>query len=349
LSFERPKTEQEEKRENLKDADDVEDVLKHGYGRGEEITWVFLGMVRAAGFEAYPVLVSTRDKHFFNGNMMNAKSLNDNVVLVIVSGNKKFFDPGARYTPYGQLPWWETAVVARRLDKDGGDWITTDLPSSKSNHVERKAKFALSPQGTLEGDVSVIFTGQEAMSRRLVELLEDDTDRKQFLEKELQASMPTGADVKLVNDPDWDGSTATLEAQYRVRVPGWAAAAGSRLLMPVGLFTAQQKAIFLHATREYPIYFHFPAEVDDDVSVELPKDWKISSLPQASNISETPYGYATSYQESSGALHWQRSLRLDMAIVATKYYDTLQGFFQKVRAADEEQAVLTRITKTAAR
>jgi hypothetical protein len=349
LTFERAKSEQETKRENLKEADDVEDVLKHGYGYGGEITWLFLAMARAAGFEAYPVLVSTRNKYFFNPQMMNSRKLNDNVVLVMVGGKQMFFDPGARYTPYGQIPWFETAVMARRLDKDGGEWITTVLPSSKTNHVERKAAFKVSANGALEGNVAVTFTGQEAMSRRLAERLEDDTDRKQFLENELKATMPSGTDVQLLNNPDWESSSVSMEAQYSVRVPGWAASIGSRMLMPVGLFTARQKAMFLHPVREHPIYFEFPNEVDDDVTIDIPKDWKVGGLPQATNVADKGFGYATSYQDANGSVHWQRSLRLDLTIVDVKHYGILQEFFQKVRAADEEQAVLTRIARTAAR
>ena len=32
-----------------------------------------------------------------------------------------------------------------------------------------------------------------------------------------------------------------------------------------------------------------------------------------------------------------------MTLVAAKYYEKLQEFFQTVRAADEEQAIITRI------
>jgi hypothetical protein len=148
--------------------------------------------------------------------------------------------------------------------------------------------------------------------------------------------------VHLINDPDWDSSSPTMEAQFSVRIDGWAARAGSRLLMPVGLFTAQQKSTFLHTTRVHPIYFQFPAEIDDDVNIEIPGDCKVASLPQASTLSDPAYGFSASYQHSNGAIHWQRSLRLDMTIVAAKSYGILQDFFQKVRAADEEQAVLTR-------
>jgi hypothetical protein len=349
LTFERSRSAEEIKREGLKAAKNVEDVLEHGYGYGDEITWLFLGLVRAAGYDAHPVLVPTRDKRFFNPGMMNARNLNDNIVLVMVGGEAKYFDPGARYTPYGLLPWYETAVSARRLDKDGGDWVTTLLPSSKENHVERKAQFTLSPSGVLEGTVAVTFTGQEAMSRRLTENLEDDGDRKQYLENDLKSAMPGSAEVQLTNHPDWNSSAPSLEAQYSVKIDGWGTSAGSRLLLPAQVFTARQKSMFLHSTREHPIYFASPVEISDDIIIEVPKEWRVSSLPQARQVLEKAYGYSSSFEESGGKLHMQRSYRLDLTLVHVKYYGTLQNFFQNVRSADDEAAVLSRLPNTSAR
>jgi len=94
-SFEREKTEQELKREKQKEANNVEDVWKHGYGNGRQITWLFLGMAQAAGFEASPVLFSRRSETFFNNAIMNTRDLNDNAVEVIVNGKERYFDPVA--------------------------------------------------------------------------------------------------------------------------------------------------------------------------------------------------------------------------------------------------------------
>ena len=349
LTFERSRSEEEIKREGLKAAKNVEDLLDHGYGYGDEITWLFLGLVRAAGFDAHPVLVPTRNKRFFNPQMMNSRNLNDNIVLIMVGGEAKYFDPGVRYAPFGVLPWYETAVRALRLDKDGGDWVTTMLPSSKENHIERKAQFALSPSGTLEGAVTVNFTGQEAMSRRLAENLEDDGARKQYLEDDLKSALPRSAEVQLTNQPDWDSSASSLQAQYRVRIDGWGAGGGSRLLLPAQVFTAGQKSVFLHSTREHPIYFSSPVEVSDDIGIEVPKEWQVSGVPQARQTAEKGYGYSTSFEESGGTMRLRRSFRLDLTLVNAKYYGTLQSFFQNVRAADDEAVVLSRLRSTSAR
>src|SRR5260370_26925884 len=65
-TYELRKTAQEEKREKEKVAENVEDVWKRGYGTGMQLTWLYLALVRAAGFEAYGVWVSDRRNYFFH-------------------------------------------------------------------------------------------------------------------------------------------------------------------------------------------------------------------------------------------------------------------------------------------
>ena len=71
----------------------VEDVWKRGYGDGIEITWLFLGLARAAGFEASGVMVSERSKYFFNPNLMDPHKLDSNVVVVKLNGKTFFATP----------------------------------------------------------------------------------------------------------------------------------------------------------------------------------------------------------------------------------------------------------------
>jgi hypothetical protein len=130
------KTEQQEKREKLKPPANVEELWKEQYGSGWGITWLFLGLVRAAGFEGYPCLVSGRGEYFFHKERLNSRELDANIVLVKVDGKDMFFDPGAEFTPFGMLPWMETNVAGLRLDKDGGKWIFT-VSSSATNEIPR--------------------------------------------------------------------------------------------------------------------------------------------------------------------------------------------------------------------
>ena len=53
-TFEEEETQQEEKRKQEKEIKNAEDIWKRGYGSGWELPWLYLALVRAAGFEAYP-------------------------------------------------------------------------------------------------------------------------------------------------------------------------------------------------------------------------------------------------------------------------------------------------------
>jgi hypothetical protein len=341
LSFERQATEQETEREDLADNDDAEDVLKHGYAHGDHVTWFFYGLLRAAKIDASLVLVSTRDDNFFDQRLMNARDLNTCVVLVNLGDSLVYLDPGTPFMPFAYLPWSETAVKGLRLGTDGGQWVTTTVPGATESRVERKVTLKLSPSGTLEGKATVTYVGLEASWRRLTERNEDATDRRKFLEQDLEAGIPTGIDVKLTNTPDWTSSESPLVAEFELRVPGWAAAAGNRALMPVGLFGGSEKHMFEHSARVHPLYFTFPYQHTDEVVIELPPGWQFSSVPKARTADIKVATYNSSAQFTGGTLTMKRELALNTILVQQKFYTQVRDFYQAVRAGDEDQIVIT--------
>jgi hypothetical protein len=339
-SYEARKTEQEEKRENPKEINNVEELWKQGYGDGYHLTWLYLALVRAAGFEAYPVQVSARSEYFFNPQRENPNELNSNVVLVKLNGKDIYCDPGTAFAPFGLLPWAETGVQGLRLDKDGGTWIKTAIPESSESRIERKAALKLTEEGALEGKLTITYSGLEALSRRLEERNEDDTSRNKFLEDQVRECIPVGIDLELTNKPDWASSAPTLVAEFDLKVPGWASAAGRRATIAVGLFGGTEKHMFEHASRVYPLYMRFPFQKLDDVTIALPLGWQVSSLPKGENDDGHIVVYSIKSENNKGTLHVVRSLNVDFLMIDTKYYPALRSFFQLVKAGDEQQIVL---------
>ncbi len=339
-SFEAEKTEQEEKRSKEKPPENVEEVWKKQRGGGYSLTWLFLALARAAGLDASGVWVSERQKYFFSPQSMDGRKLDENVVVVNLNGKSAFFDPGAAFVPYGLLPWSETGVPGLRLDKDGGTWIQTTLPSSGDSGIQRMGHLKLSDNGDLEGKVTVTFTGLEASERRVEEHLSDDAARKKYLEDEIKGSIPVGCEVELTNQPDWKSSTPPLVADFTVKIPGWVAGAGRRALLPVGLFSAPEKHLFDHADRVQPIYFSYPFARTDDVNIELPLGWQISTLPSPQKTDAHIITYTMQAENNKGTLHLNRTLNVDILMLEPKYYPALRNFFQTVRTVDEQQVIL---------
>jgi transglutaminase-like putative cysteine protease len=339
-SYELRKTEQEQKREKEKVETNVEEIWKRGYGNGVQLTWLYLALVRAAGFEAYGCWVSDRRNYFFDPGTMQARKLNANVVLVKLNGKDLYFDPGGAFTPFGLLEWSETGVTGLRLDKDGGSWIHTRLPASSESRVERAAKLKLTETGDLEGKLTVTYTGLEAMYHRLNVRHADEVARKKFLEERVKSQVPSAAEAELTNKPDWSASETPLVAEFDIRIPGWASSAGKRTLIPAGIFTAGEKQIFKHADRVHPIYFEYPYQKLDDVIIELPQGWQVNSVPPGEDQEKGVVGFSLKVENGKDSVHLTRKVRADFLLLETKYYGALRAFFQGVRTADEQQIVL---------
>jgi hypothetical protein len=339
-SYELSKTEQEQKREKEKEATNVEEVWKRGYAGGGSLTWLFLGLVRAAGFEAYGVWASDRRNYFFSKGTMDKNKLDTNVVLVKVNGHDVYFDPGSAFAPFGLLEWSETGVAGLRLDKDGGTWIQTALPQTSDSRIERTADLKLSDSGDLEGKLTVAFTGLEGMYRRVEERHSDDADRKKYLEDQVKDYIPVAGEVELTNQPDWKSSSKPLVAEFKVKIPGWVSGAGRRALLPVGIFDATEKHLFEHADRVHPVYFEFPFERADDVTIDLPLGWEVQSVPPVQNQDARVVTYNLKAEKVENSLHLTRKVTVAILLLDSKYYAALRSFFQVVRTGDEEQVVL---------
>ncbi len=341
-SYEEQKTEQEQKRAKEKAVDNanVEQIWKRGYGNGIQLTRLFLGLARAAGFEAYECWVASRNEYFFTPKTMQSNKLNTNVVLVKLNGKDLFLDPGGAFTPFGLLMWPETGTPGLKLDKDGGTWITTTLPQASESQIAREGKLKLTDSGDLEGKLTVTYTGLEAMSHRLDERHADDVERKKYLEERVTSQIGAAGEANLTNKPDWASSETPLVAEYDIKIPGWAAGAGRRAMIPAAVFTAAEKGIFDHANRTHPIYFDYPYEKADDITIELPPGWQVSSLPTPQDQDGRVIRYIMKVDKNGETLHLTRKLTIDIMMVDKKYYAALRNFFQAIRTGDGEQIVL---------
>jgi len=339
-SFERGKTEQEEKRENLKENDNVEDVLKHGVGNGVEIDYLFCALARAAGFDASVVRVSTRNRYFFNKGMLETRQLNDIVISVKLGEKDIYLDPGNVHAPFGLLPWMETGVTGLKLDKQGGQFVTTTQTTPSDAVTQRVAKLVMGDDGQVEGKLIVTFSGQEALLRRLEADDDDDTERKKSLVDEAKSWAPAGATVELTNSPDWSGPDSPLVAEFDIRMRPFGAATGRRFLLLESVFANPITRQFDHPSRTYPVYFDYAYTDVDDVTVRLPLALRVGSVPEPQNHTTDLGFYEISSEKQDVSLHVTRKFGLTGILYPVRIYGNLRNFFNQVKAGDEQPVVL---------
>jgi hypothetical protein len=98
--------------------------------------------------------------------------------------------------------------------------------------------------------------------------------------------------------------------------------------------------MFEHTNRVHPIYFEYPHQKIDDITVELPAGWQVSSVPPEQVANGKVVDYNLKVEQSPGTLRLSRKLTIDLLMLEVKYYAALRNFFQTVRTGDGEQVVL---------
>ena len=340
LGYERFRTQKEEKQEHLSENKNVDDIVDHGYGRGNEINYLFVALARAAGFDAEMVLLTSAETGFFRPSLLDAQQLNAEVVAVRLGSHKLYLDPATHLCPYPLLPWSEADTGGVQLDKGAGTLVSTPLSLSVDAIIESKSSLHLEKDGTLQGQLNVAFKGQDALSRRLEMNNEDTAGRRKELESQIKDWLPEGANVELTSSTGWGNIADPLRMVFNVSFPNLVVTTPHRIMLPLGVLAAGERYDFQHAGRVHPIYFRYPHQEIDELTFELPPGYEVEALPAARNLESRAIRYEISCSRQSNSVVLKRHLVLEGDYFPAKFYPGLRTFFEEVNSTDADRVVL---------
>jgi len=340
LSYESEKSRKEEREEKIKSNGNAEDVLKHGYGTGRDINFLFIGLVRAAGYSANEVYVAERSETVFSPELQDPHQLNADVVWVRAGDKEIYLDPASKFQPYGTLPWVETATSGLKVSKDGSEVVSTPLPSSADATWVRHAELDLDEEGAAVGKLQVEYTGHFAANWRLDEREEDEAGRKKELANAVLAWLPAGSVFEVTTIGNWDKLTEPLRVEGTVKIPGLGSAIGHRMLVPATIFHERYSTAFVTTKRVNMVYFHVPFEEADDLTFHAPEGFKIETTPAEKKINPGAASYEMSTKQAGNAAEVTRRLKVNLILVPVETYPALRAFFAGVKTNDDAQIVL---------
>src|SRR6202162_4783965 len=213
LSYEPAKTAVEKKAENIQADTNVEQVLQRGNANGRQMNWTFIGLARAAGFEAFEVYLVPRNRDLFRPAGQDARSLTADIVWARAGGKEYWLDPAALYYPFGLIPWYETESKGVHVAKQGAEFVETPAASSADAKEARRADLELKEDGSAGGKLAVEFSGGIAAIERTSHRRDDETGRKKAFEKEIQGWLPAGANFEVTKISDWDDTRQPLRVE----------------------------------------------------------------------------------------------------------------------------------------
>ena len=255
------------------------DTLKRKAGTGADIDYLFASLANASGFDVRYALLSNRGRFLFDENYPTPHMLTSYNIAVRLDNQWRFFDPAGRYLPFGMLRWQQEGVPALLVNSDRSYFVTTPSSAAEKAVLKRSMVGHLEPDGTLEGDVRLVFFGHlEAEEKEAMDSLAPN-QREEYIRMSVQGRVKAAeiSDVQVTNVTD---RQQPIVETYHIRVPGYAQRIGKRLFFEPGYFQHGKAPMLSSSTRIYPVYFPSPWIEDDMVSLELPQGFALDNADQ---------------------------------------------------------------------
>lgn len=315
----------------------VRKAYKEHTGNTADINIMLTSMLRHAGLNANPVLISTRG----NGVPLFPTRDGYNYVISCVETPQGtiLLDASSKYSAPNILPFRTLNWEGRIIRKDGS-FTTVDLYPKKKSSALITMMINLDENGTLEGNVRTMNKDHKAMAYRTSYLEKDEDVFLEDLENKYNGLEISDFEVKNTDDL----SKPVMES-YKFVKENQADIIGDKIYFSPMFFYRTSENPFKLEKREFPVDFGYPSKSMYRINISLPEGYKIESLPESKvvvlpdNIGKFAYNISGSGLKVNVVI----STEIDVPIVPALYYDYLKEYFKQMIEKQNEQVVLTKV------
>ena len=306
-------------------------------GNVAEINLMLTSMLRYAGFEANPVLLSTRS----NGiTLFPSRTAFDYVVVGVELNNQVvLLDATAKYSLPNILPIRDLNWFGRLIRKNGTS-IEIDLMPKLNSKEMINLMAEINHQGEVTGKVRDQYFDYNAYRYRdsyngvtketMVEKIEK---RHQGLE---------------INDFDVQNNTELTKPiieNYSFTSNNLVEIIGDKMYFsPLFHFTETENP-FKQETRLYPIDFIYPNQEKYSVSVKIPEGYSVESLPssKAIGLPDDLGNFKYNISNTGNQIQLMFSFDINTPIISSDMYEVVKTFYKEMISKQTEKIVLKKI------
>jgi transglutaminase-like putative cysteine protease len=317
--------------------DGVKKAYKDKIGNVAEINLMLTAMLRYAGIDANPVLVSTRS----NGVALfpNLTAFNYVIAAVEVTDGLILLDATEKFSLPNVLPLRDLNWYGRLIRKDGSSTQVNLMPKALSKE-NIYMNIVVKNDGSIDGKIRKQLSGHEALvSRKKIVGVNKDA----YLE-ELENKNNAIEISEYVRDNELDLLKPIMET-YSFKDTKSVEIINDKIYLSPFLFLSDSSNPFQQEKREYPIDYGYPSEDKFNISIEIPEGYKVESLPKPINIATGDNIGAFKYNigVNENKIQLLATSSINEAIVPADYYEVLKDFYQRMIDKQNEKIILIKI------
>ncbi|MET0760480.1 MAG: DUF3857 domain-containing protein [Flavobacterium sp.] len=307
-------------------------------GNVAEINFILIAMLKYAGINANPVLVSTREHGI--SVFPNRTIFNYVIVEAEVDGKKILLDATNKNTTLNIVPLNVLNWTGRLIRQDGTSEEINLVPNTLSKEIINMM-FTIDDMGKITGKSRIQKIDYEAFSFREKYA---GINNEAYLEK-LENNF-NGIQIKdyVIENKNTNLSKPIIET-FTFTSDNHCEIIGGKMFINPLLFFTQAKNPFVQEKRELPIYFGYPKQEKYNIIFEIPDGYTVESIPKTITISAIENIGLFTFNSIASENKIQIAITIDInaAIVSADYYEVLKGFFQKMVDKQNEKIVLKKV------
>lgn len=312
----------------------VKKAYQERKGNSAEINLMLTAMLRFAGFEANPILISTRS----NGiSLFPSKSAYNTVIagvelnnqVVLLDATNKFSMPDV--LPIRDLNWF-----GRIIRKNGSSAEIDLLP--KSNSMDIMTMMAtINEQGEVSGKIRDQYFDYNAFVFRnnFNNISKDSYIEK--LEKQFQ-----GVEVAEYNVQNNSDLSKPIVEDYSFTSSNAVEIIGDKMYFSPFLFLAKTENPFKQEIRMYPVDFVFPQQDKFNISIKIPSGYAVETIPKPAVMAmpDNLGSFKYNISNNAGQIQLMCTQDLNQAVIGAEDYEALKLFYKEIINKHTEKIVL---------
>ena len=308
-------------------------------GNSSDINMLLTYFLQKAGFESYPVMISTRlhgkiDKAFPILNQFNSV-----INLTVIKGKNYFLDATNPLRPYNLLDETDIYGVGLVINKYEFYWIQISNTFKSKELVSATIK--ISCDGEMSGSIEASQTGYYALKSRISII---DNGKEEFFNNEINdggsASELTIEKVDFENDVN-----KPLMYKIGIESGAYAQVNGEMIYIKPMLFMAYDQNPFKTEKRDYPINFGYSRDQTYMLNLTIPEGYEVVELPESMK-SVLPDNGGVFYficKNIGTTIQLNSKINLNRTKYTVEEYPQLKSLFDMIVAKQAEQIVLKKM------
>lgn len=316
------------------------DVFANKYGDCKDQATLLVTMLRHAGINAYPVLLSVSYRGSMDRRLPSPGQFDHAIALAEIGGKRYWLDSTAEVCPFGDLPEADRGRDVLVVRDGKGEFVQTPTYDVFTNSVAQRVTISLDARGGISASATITTSGASDLATRATYKYLKPSRVKETFEA-MVAGISPNARIGECSVSDYSDRDSRMTIGYSLRAENWANRTGKFLLFRPGLDQdPADQTVFSKSSRRYDLWFTGAQSSITETIISLPEGFTVEEMPQDQLLTSDFAGYERKCLLEGLTLRVTEKTVRQSAIVPVARYAEVRKFYEDIIRSQKQLMIL---------